>query len=122
MQYDPKLKIAMEEIKAVIKKHDVAAFVVLHRPGFSEFLNAIDPTYSCAALENGGVRFHVNSKEMGHEKARQLQEDTYNMAVHFAKQLCQHAVFYMEFEKMLTKVLDGKKFPGRGSSNEQQNN
>jgi hypothetical protein len=27
----------MEEIKAVIKKHDLAAFVVLHTPGFSEY-------------------------------------------------------------------------------------
>jgi hypothetical protein len=30
MQYSPKLKKAMEEIKAVLNKHDIAASVILH--------------------------------------------------------------------------------------------
>lgn len=36
MQYSPKLKVAMEEIKEILKKNDIAGFVVIHdSDGFS---------------------------------------------------------------------------------------
>lgn len=62
MQYSPKLKAAMEEIKAVIKKHDIAAFVVLHTPGFSEYFTEITPSYSCARFEAGGSAIRIRAK------------------------------------------------------------
>lgn len=50
MQYSPKLKKAMEDIKKILHENDIAGFVVLHTPGFSEYLNRVDPSYSCAKL------------------------------------------------------------------------
>lgn len=61
MQFDPKLKVAMEEIKAVLKKHDIAGVVVLHNNdgpghGHGEYAMVLDPSYSCASLNEGMVR------------------------------------------------------------------
>jgi hypothetical protein len=75
MQYSPKLKAAMEEIKAIIRKHDVAAFVVLHEPGFSEYFTEISPSYSCAKFEAGGSAIRIKAKVEedfgGHVEAQQ---------------------------------------------------
>lgn len=43
MQYDPKLKKVMEQIKGILKDNDITGFVVLHSPGFSEYLNHVQP-------------------------------------------------------------------------------
>lgn len=56
MQYSPKLKIAMDEIKQVLKKHDIAGFVVLHTPGFTEYLNRVDPSYSSTFMDENPVK------------------------------------------------------------------
>lgn len=46
MQYSPKLKKAMAEIKAIADKYDIAAIVCLHTPGHGEYLLKVDPLYS----------------------------------------------------------------------------
>lgn len=79
MQYSPKLKNAMEEIKLIIDKYDIAACVVLHTPGFSEFLNKIDPSYSCAKIKllpdgTEGVHFKANAKELSGGAAERDQK------------------------------------------------
>lgn len=38
MQYNPKLKKAADEIKLILQKYDIAANVILHTPGHSEYL------------------------------------------------------------------------------------
>jgi len=63
MQYSPKLKKATEEIKQILSKYDVAANVVLHTPGHSEYLLHITPTYSCAWIENDIVRFRARKSD-----------------------------------------------------------
>lgn len=63
MQYSPKLKKAAEEIKQILQKYDIAANVVLHTPGYSEYLLHITPTYSCAWLENDSVRFRAKKED-----------------------------------------------------------
>jgi hypothetical protein len=65
MQYSPKLKKAMEEIKSIVKRHDIAAHVVLHTPGHSEFWFEISPSYSCAKLEGDNVRFKAKTADFG---------------------------------------------------------
>ena len=42
MQYSPKLKRVLAEIKAILDKEDIAGSIVLHTPGFGEFLLKID--------------------------------------------------------------------------------
>ena len=48
---DPKLKEAAEEIKGVLKKHDIAAMVWLASAEHMEYLTVIDPSWSALSLE-----------------------------------------------------------------------
>jgi len=87
MQYDPKLKKAMEEIKDILNKHDIAGAVVLHSPGFGEHFIKVDPSYSCAFIDNlpGGeqgirVRTRLQEDFKGDAaKRNKAQEDTVNL-------------------------------------------
>jgi hypothetical protein len=116
MQYSPKLKKAMEEIKAVLKTHDIAGSVILHTPGFSEYLNHIETSYSVASHENGGIR--VKSKGRDHQHLA----DTVNMIHHFGAISSQQALAYMELEEMLKAKIDIQHGNGNHSSHTEQNN
>lgn len=76
MNYSPTLKAAMEEIKAVLDKYDVAAAVVLHKPhygqGMGEFCVRINPSYSCLQIKpDNSVRLVAKLEEFGgNKKAR----------------------------------------------------
>lgn len=97
MQYSPKLKIAMEEIKSIVKKHDIAAFVVINDgDGFSEYLNAVSPSYSCATVHPSGIQFKLKSADVGKERAREIADGTFNMITHFADMIGQHALMYID--------------------------
>lgn len=63
-QYSPKLKKAMEEIKEILKKNDIGGSIILHTPGFVEFILELTPSYSCAFIDEatGGLRV-INKKE-----------------------------------------------------------
>lgn len=122
MQYSPKLKKAMEEIKAIAKKYDVAAFVVLHTPGFSEYLNHLDTSYSCVYATEEGIRVRLKEKEVGKEKAEQLADGSFNMVTHFAEIVGKHALMYMDMQEMLQRKWNGKSFGGEETSHGQQNN
>lgn len=123
MQYSPKLKKAMEQIKAIVKEHDIAAFVVLNDgAGFSEYLNAVSPSYSCAILQEDLIRFRLVTAEVGKQKARQLAEGTYNMVSHFAETIGKHALLYIDAKKLLKEKWGGEEFGGNDTSHTQQNN
>ena len=124
MQYSPKLKTAMEEIKAVLKKHDIGGFVLLHTPGFIEYINHISPSYSCAFMHEGDFRVRLKAAELpgGKVQAKQLAEDTYNMVTLMTDILAMHAACYIDFQKMLKDRWGGKEGPGNHTSHEQQNN
>ena len=83
--------MAAEEIKAILKKHDIGAYVLLHTPGFSEYVNEISPSYSCAYWDHSldatgitGVRFKAKAAELpgGEEERNQKIADTDNMLLH----------------------------------------
>lgn len=50
MNPETKLKVAAEEIKEILKKHDIAGAVQLHTPGHGEYFFHIHPSYSIAYL------------------------------------------------------------------------
>jgi hypothetical protein len=81
MQYSPKLKKAAEEIKQILQKYDIAANVILHTPGHSEYLLHITPTYSCAWFENDMVRFRARKEDYNGNVMIRNQKiaDTLNM-------------------------------------------
>lgn len=123
MQYSPKLKMAMLEIDAILKKHDIAGFVIIHTPGFSEYLNYINPSYSCAKLEPNGVRFKLKADEVGgREKAAKIAAETLNLITHFSEILGRYGLLYMEAQEILNEKWQGESGPDEHTSHEQQNN
>jgi hypothetical protein len=123
MQYSPKLKKAMEDIKKIIKDNDIAAFIVLHdETGFSEYLNAVSPSYSCAFLTEDGMRFRLKAAEVGSERAKEIANGTFNMLTHLADMIAKHAMMYMDAQKILKDKWGGTQGPPNESSHNQQNN
>lgn len=116
MQYSPKLKKAMEDIKSILKKYDIAGSIVLHTPGFSEYLNHIDTSYSCAKMENGGIR--IRSKG----RPKQHLADTVNMITHFSETSGMVAMQYFQIKDMLSKHIDIDETDGTHTSHTDQNN
>lgn len=87
MQYHPKLKKAIAEIKTILDREDIAGCVILHAPQFSEFLLKIDPSYSCARFEGDHLRVKAKLKEdfNGDKIAwEQKVRDTSNMLHHLS--------------------------------------
>lgn len=76
-----KLKVAAEEIKEVLRKHNLAAAVALHSPGHGEYFVHLNPSYSCAYMYNDQeVRFYSKRQDYKtQEEQIQKQADTGNM-------------------------------------------
>lgn len=51
---DPVLKAAMEEIKAVLTKHDIGGVAILQSKTHGEWLNEVCPSWACTKLEKHG--------------------------------------------------------------------
>ena len=79
MQYSIKLKKAMAEIKDILDKYDIAGCVVIHTPGHTEYALKLDPSYSCAKLERGQLRFKTKGMNVAPAAKRKLLEDSANM-------------------------------------------
>jgi len=125
MQYSPKLKIAMEEIKAILKKHDIAASVVLHTPGHSEYLLKINPSYSCAFCEGNHIRIRAKLQQdfNGDKNAwSQKVSDTYNMIDLLGKVSGETALSLFDIMDLLNKVVEAESFDGGHTSHTTQNN
>ena len=81
MSPETKLKVAAEEIKDLLRKHDIAASIALHTPGHGEYVNHILTSYSCAYQYNEQeVRFYSKRKDYPSLEAQlKKQESTANM-------------------------------------------
>lgn len=114
----------MEEIKTILSREDIAAHVVLHEPGFSEYLLKVDPTYSCAKIRDN--KLQIKSKKeyfLGDTtKQRKVVEDTVNMATHLCGALCSGADLMMKVEDLLKNKLDIDTQEGGHSDHTTQNN
>ncbi len=122
MQYSPKLKKAMQQIKNILEENDIAGFVVLHTPGFSEYLNHVQTSYSCATITPDGVRLRLKEAEVGKEKAKFLAENTYNMITHLTEVITVSATLYIECHDLLKTKLNGSSEEGEHTTDITQNN
>lgn len=112
MSYDPKLKEAMSEIRAVLLKHDIAAYVALVSPTHSEFRVELTPTWSAAVWENQGeLRLRVKQAEVGKEKAKQLIESTAHM---FCQLRDLVALAFKQFDSTIEKMEEQIKIEHTG--------
>lgn len=79
---DPKLQAAMEEIKAILRKHDITAIVSIESPGAAEFLTHLVATWTCIRLDDCGA-IHFTTKDIPQEKRKKVVEDTLGMLLGF---------------------------------------
>lgn len=115
MQFSPKLKKAMSDIKAILQKHDIAGVVVLHTPGYGEELFHITPSYSCATLHaNGELRFKAKSADFGgdNEKRNKKIRDTSNMMRILSERVGVNALNLMNASEILDRAIDAEHGPG----------
>lgn len=124
MQYNPKLKKAADEIKLILQKYDIAANVILHTPGHSEYLLHITPTYSCAWLENGIVRFRARKADYnGNAMVRdQKIADTLNMLRLLSDTAGQNALALLNVADEFDKRIGADHEDGGHTSHTTQNN
>lgn len=122
MQYSPKLKKVMEQIKGILNENDIAAFVVLHTPGYSEYLNHVKTSYSCATVMPDGIRLRLKAAEVGKDRAKELADGTFNMITHLTNAIAANAELYLDCHELLKQKWDGRSTDGGHTSHEQQNN
>lgn len=99
-----KLKVAAEEIKEILKKHDIAGAFALHTPGHGEFVLHLNPSYSCAyQVEDGKVNLYAKIADFKTpEEQQQKVADTSNML----KVLTDLSAINFSNVKMLSDKLD----------------
>ncbi len=124
MQYSPKLKKAAEEIKQILSKYDIAANIILHTPGHSEYLLHITPTYSCAWLENNVVRFRARKEDYnGNAMIRdQKISDTLNMLRLISDTAGKNALSLLEVADQFDKKIGAEHGDDSFTSHTTQNN
>ena len=125
MQYSPKLKKATEEIKMILLKYDIAASIVLHTPGHSEFLLRIDPSYSIAKLEVDHVRIKANLQRDFNGDKKKMEEKmaaTSNMLRLLAETAGKNSIMLFEVSDQVDKVMGSKHTDEGFTSHDQQNN
>lgn len=115
LPYSPHLKEIMAEIIAVLKKHDVAAHVLLQEYGFSEYLMTIDPTWSLLRFDQGNIR--IRSKlieDFAGDKNAQYQAsiNTAGMVRQFADILARDARLFEDIHALLDQNWNITHTPG----------
>lgn len=71
---DPKLQMAMEEIKAIIQKHDLSASVLLQNQTHGEFFYELSPSWSCITLTTDGqIGVKCKAKTGGDDEKERLR-------------------------------------------------
>jgi hypothetical protein len=107
-----KLKIARTEIEAILAKHDLAGVAVLHTPGMSEFFHHIQPSYSCAWIDDSVPMLRVKSKlaDYGGDRARRLHDQaaTANMFAAISNQLGHAALMFLDCSTVVDKTLNAQ--------------
>lgn len=125
MQYSPKLKKAMTEVKEILLKYDIGASVILHNPsGHSEYLLRIDPSYSCARFEGDYLRVKSKLSDYGGDKEAQKKSiaDTINLISHLKDVSRNTASQLNMLEDKLKDFVDFEHTKGSDTSHTQQNN
>lgn len=121
MKYSPKLKKAMEEIKAILDQYDIAGAVILHTPGFTEYLNKIDPSYSCAKMDGDAFRIK-NTHIKDEEEKKKFTRDTLNMLHCLSEGAGMVALNLITVSEIADSKFDVNHFGGGHTSNQEQNN
>ena len=108
-QVNPKLKEAMEDIKKILKHHDIMGCVLLCSGEQSEYLNYIGeplgPSWSALSWEKQGVRFKATAKTGGHNERFRYVSTL--KAIHTMRSLCNRVFTFYDGLAASTEHLVG---------------
>ena len=127
MQYSPKLKKAMAEITAVLEKYDIAGFIILTEPGFSEIHTKINPSWSSARVTGQGDnrRIEILGKKSHFKNVQERNKvlsDTCNMVHHMTTLIVSQANGWIGLHDLCVKNYGLKEEGGHGyTGNDVQN-
>lgn len=108
---DPKLKIAAEEIKAVLLKYDCAAIVILCSESHLEYLHHVTPSWSCAKLEGNELRIKAKREDFPTlEAQKKCVTDTIGMVVGFLDAANNTAAQMTEVARLLATQFEFSHF------------
>lgn len=111
-----RLKVARLEIEAVLKKHDLAGAVVLHTPGMAEWFYDIQPSYSCAWIDEKKSAMRLKSKLADYggdaELQRHDQAATANMLSAMASELTNATCMFASLSMVADRALQAEHAPG----------
>lgn len=109
MNSDPKLQAAAEEIKAVLRRYDAAACMILASgEGHSEYVFHVmtpDVRWSALTVVENGIRVRAQAKTGGPEERERLQK-TVNMVHHMRDVSASQFDAMDRLVKMLHQHLD----------------
>ena len=75
--YDPKLREAAEEFKALCTKYDCAGVVLFVSPTHSEFVNHVGPSWSVVKFElPNGLRFRSKREDFPSKEAQRFATES----------------------------------------------
>lgn len=113
--YSSKLKEAMARINVILKEGEIAGYIVLHEPGFSEYLLAIEPSWSVlSVIGEEGIRLRSKLEDYGGDKDRQRREieATTNLLRHLADLLPMHAQVFEALHAKVAEIMHVEHTPG----------
>lgn len=110
MKPETKLKIAAEEIKEILRNHDIAGSIVLHTPGHGEFINHFLTSYSCAyQYEDDSIRFYSKRKDYKTKEDQiKKQRDTANMLRVLMEQIGRNFMMIEPLSKKFDQLTNAK--------------
>ena len=96
----------MQEIEAILAKHDIAGVISLHTPGYCEFSIHISPSYSCAKHRGNDIVFDLNPFNFKNQsKFIESAKSTCNMMHMLATGTGSQAMYLIEASEFLDKKL-----------------
>ena len=105
MQYSPKLKKVIAEIKAIIEKNDLAGFVCLVEPGNSEYLHVINPSFSAAFFDGNQVRIKTKDLNLSQAGKQKLLATTSNMLALLSTTVMQSGLSLGQVSQFIDKKI-----------------
>lgn len=115
MKNETKLKVAAEEIKDILRKHDIAGVISLHSPGHGEFFLHLTTSYSCAYMPNDEeIRLYSKRADYATEEEHMAKKrDTSNMLRSFTDTTAFLFQGLMNLSKSLDELVGAEHTQGK---------
>lgn len=112
MRYSPKLKRVMAQIETILKQNDLAGFVCLAEPGFSEYQHFLSPSFSAASLDGDRLRINIKGLALPPSQKRQMLETTSNMLALLSTTMMEQGYGLANISEHFDKIVGAQQTEG----------